>query len=195
MVLQGIVWKSHKTLIFQSSLSSLRTAYVHPYSLIKELCGSSPRRGVFSPQRTQRLRRGRRGFASFAQGRRRLRVKLSRLVTARPSQRTRSPCVLCEAFAPIALQKHRNAVKKHANFFSDGVNPLILSLKGNVSNRMIREDKRPILIGGCRSPQPPISIGRLSSRIIRFETLPFFHTIPSRTLILNSFSPRPSGNS
>jgi hypothetical protein len=32
-------------------------------------------------------------------------------------QRTRSPCALCEAFAPIALQKHRNAVKKHANFF------------------------------------------------------------------------------
>jgi hypothetical protein len=123
MVLPEIVWKSHKTLIFQSALSSLLTAYM--FTLIpllsKGSCGSSPRRGVFftargaeASQRTQGLRVL---CEAFAQGRRRLRVKPSRPVTARPSQRTRTPCALCEALAPFALQKHRNAVKKHANFF------------------------------------------------------------------------------
>jgi hypothetical protein len=33
-VLLGIVWKRHKTLIFQSAFSGLRTAYIQPYSLI-----------------------------------------------------------------------------------------------------------------------------------------------------------------
>jgi hypothetical protein len=98
------VWKTPKTLIFR---------------FYWELCGKrlrvfSPRRGVFVTQGAQRLRKGRKGFASFAQGRWRLRIKTG---SRRSSQSTRSPCALCEASAPLALQKHRNAVKKHASFF------------------------------------------------------------------------------
>jgi hypothetical protein len=100
-----------KPLFFKVPLAA--SGQHHPCSLVKGLCGYSPHRGVFLPQGARRLRRGRRGFASFAQGHWRLRIKTG----SRSSlQRTRSPCVLCEAFAPIALQKHRNAVKKHANF-------------------------------------------------------------------------------
>jgi hypothetical protein len=63
MVLLEIVWKSHKTLIFQSSLSGLRTAYIHPYSLIAVI----RRIAVFL------YRKGRRGFAKDARASRPLR--------------------------------------------------------------------------------------------------------------------------
>jgi hypothetical protein len=137
----------------------------------------SPRRGVFLPQGAQRLRRGRKGFASFAKPLRKVAggcgsspqdpcalfakdakplrpLELSRnnltfyrrvavshrkgrkgfAKDAKPFRPLRSPCALCGKktplcgektvnlsrntyLAPLALQKHRNAVKKTRKLF------------------------------------------------------------------------------
>jgi hypothetical protein len=77
----------------------------------KNLHPVSPRCGVFVTLRAQRLRKGRKGFASFANG---ARLRVLRAIPAAfgdLAQRTRSPCVLCEASAPFAVKKHRDAVK------------------------------------------------------------------------------------
>jgi hypothetical protein len=125
--LSGIVWKSHKTLIFKVPLAA---SGQHTFTLIPLLkdCAVLHRVAVFF------YRKGRRGFAEDAKASRPLQSLCARspeaagqaLKTcnrtpfakdAKPLRPLRSPCALCVTKTPQRGEETRNAVKKYATFF------------------------------------------------------------------------------